>query len=119
MLYMTYQANPSRYATMPYRTCGRSGLKLPAVSLGLWHNFGDATPMENQRAMLRTAFDLGITHFDLANNYGPPTAAPRPILASTCGAISNPTATNSSSPAKRGGTCGPARTAQAAVPANI
>lgn len=72
MLHMTYQANPSRYATMPYRTCGRSGLKLPAVSLGLWHNFGDATPMETQRAMLRTAFDLGITHFDLANNYGPP-----------------------------------------------
>jgi L-glyceraldehyde 3-phosphate reductase len=69
---MTYQANPARYATMPYRTCGRSGLKLPAVSLGLWHNFGDATPMATQRAMLRTAFDLGITHFDLANNYGPP-----------------------------------------------
>jgi L-glyceraldehyde 3-phosphate reductase len=57
---------------MPYRTCGRSGLKLPAVSLGLWHNFGDSTPLETQRAMLRTAFDLGITHFDLANNYGPP-----------------------------------------------
>ena len=72
MHHMTYQANPNRYATMPYRTCGRSGLKLPAVSLGLWHNFGDATPMANQRAMLRTAFDLGITHFDLANNYGPP-----------------------------------------------
>jgi L-glyceraldehyde 3-phosphate reductase len=57
---------------MPYRTCGRSGLKLPAVSLGLWHNFGDNTPLATQRAMLRTAFDLGITHFDLANNYGPP-----------------------------------------------
>jgi L-glyceraldehyde 3-phosphate reductase len=57
---------------MPYRTCGRSGLKLPAVSLGLWHNFGDNTPLASQRAMLRTAFDLGITHFDLANNYGPP-----------------------------------------------
>ncbi len=72
MIVMNYQADPTRYATMPYRTCGRSGLKLPAVSLGLWHNFGDATPMETQRAMLRTAFDLGITHFDLANNYGPP-----------------------------------------------
>jgi L-glyceraldehyde 3-phosphate reductase len=69
---MTYHANPTRYDTMPYRTCGKSGLKLPAVSLGLWHNFGDATPMETQRQMLRTAFDLGITHFDLANNYGPP-----------------------------------------------
>ncbi|MFZ3084914.1 L-glyceraldehyde 3-phosphate reductase [Rhodoferax ferrireducens] len=69
---MTYYANPTRYDAMPYRNCGRSGLKLPAVSLGLWHNFGDATPMATQRAMLRTAFDLGITHFDLANNYGPP-----------------------------------------------
>jgi L-glyceraldehyde 3-phosphate reductase len=57
---------------MPYRTCGSSGLKLPAISLGLWHNFGDNTPLATQRAMLRTAFDLGITHFDLANNYGPP-----------------------------------------------
>ena len=69
---MTYHASPTRYDTMPYRTCGRSGLKLPAVSLGLWHNFGDNTPLATQRAMLRTAFDLGITHFDLANNYGPP-----------------------------------------------
>jgi L-glyceraldehyde 3-phosphate reductase len=70
---MTYPAAADRYdGRMPYRTCGRSGLKLPAVSLGLWHNFGDATPMETQRQMLRTAFDHGITHFDLANNYGPP-----------------------------------------------
>jgi len=69
---MTYSANPARYDSMLYRHCGRSGLKLPALSLGLWHNFGDATPMATQRAMLRTAFDLGITHFDLANNYGPP-----------------------------------------------
>ncbi len=69
---MNYQALPSRYDSLPYRVCGRSGLKLPAISLGLWHNFGDATPLETQRAMLRTAFDLGITHFDLANNYGPP-----------------------------------------------
>lgn len=68
-----YQANSDRYnGTMPYRQCGKSGLKLPAVSLGLWHNFGDATPFQAQRDMLRTAFDLGITHFDLANNYGPP-----------------------------------------------
>jgi L-glyceraldehyde 3-phosphate reductase len=69
---MNYHAKPTRYDSMPYRTCGKSGLKLPAVSLGLWHNFGDATPLQTQRDMLRTAFDLGITHFDLANNYGPP-----------------------------------------------
>jgi L-glyceraldehyde 3-phosphate reductase len=70
---MTYDADADRYdGRMPYRPCGRSGLKLPAVSLGLWHNFGDATPMATQRRMLRTAFDHGITHFDLANNYGPP-----------------------------------------------
>jgi L-glyceraldehyde 3-phosphate reductase len=69
---MPYLAQPERYSAMHYRHCGRSGLKLPAISLGLWHNFGTASPIENQRAMLRTAFDLGITHFDLANNYGPP-----------------------------------------------
>jgi L-glyceraldehyde 3-phosphate reductase len=57
---------------MPYPRCGRSGLLLPAISLGLWHNFGGVDPIENCRAMLRRAFDLGITHFDLANNYGPP-----------------------------------------------
>ena len=69
---MPYHAAPHRYDSMPYRSCGRSGLKLPAISLGLWHNFGDTTPMATQRQILRTAFDLGITHFDLANNYGPP-----------------------------------------------
>ncbi|WP_423127836.1 L-glyceraldehyde 3-phosphate reductase [Gaoshiqia sp. Z1-71] len=68
----TYQAEPNRYHTMPYKRCGRSGLKLPVVSLGLWHNFGGVDVFENGRAMLRRAFDLGITHFDLANNYGPP-----------------------------------------------
>ncbi|MEU4691857.1 L-glyceraldehyde 3-phosphate reductase [Actinoplanes sp. NPDC023714] len=62
----------SRYDTMEYRRSGRSGLKLPAISLGLWHNFGDDRPLETQRAILLRAFDLGITHFDLANNYGPP-----------------------------------------------
>jgi L-glyceraldehyde 3-phosphate reductase len=67
-----YTANTHRYDAMPYRPSGRSGLKLPSITLGLWHNFGDTTPMETQRAMLRTAFDAGITHFDLANNYGPP-----------------------------------------------
>jgi L-glyceraldehyde 3-phosphate reductase len=69
---MHYQANPDRYNAMAYRRCGNSGLKLPAITLGLWHNFGDATPFQTQRDMLRTAFDAGITHFDLANNYGPP-----------------------------------------------
>jgi L-glyceraldehyde 3-phosphate reductase len=69
---MTYVAAAGRYDSMPYRTCGHSGLRLPAITLGLWHNFGDTTPLETQRAMLRTAFDLGINHFDLANNYGPP-----------------------------------------------
>ncbi|MDD4888566.1 MAG: L-glyceraldehyde 3-phosphate reductase [Phycisphaerae bacterium] len=62
----------TRYQTMIYNRCGRSGLKLPAISLGLWHNFGGVDALENQRAILRRAFDLGITHFDLANNYGPP-----------------------------------------------
>lgn len=69
---MTYIAAPNRYERIPYRRVGRSGLVLPALSLGLWHNFGDATPLDTQRALLRTAFDLGINHFDLANNYGPP-----------------------------------------------
>ncbi|MFP5345740.1 MAG: L-glyceraldehyde 3-phosphate reductase [Actinomycetes bacterium] len=69
---MTYLPSASRYDTMLYRRCGRSGLDLPAISLGLWHNFGDDRPLDVQRAVLRRAFDLGVTHFDLANNYGPP-----------------------------------------------
>ena len=69
---MVYQANAARYQAMEYHRCGRSGLKLPAISLGLWHNFGDETLLETSRQLLRHAFDLGITHFDLANNYGPP-----------------------------------------------
>lgn len=72
---MSYQASPTRYQDMEYRRCGRSGLKLPAVSLGLWHNFGDATLYDNARGLIRCAFDRGITHFDLANNYGPPPGA--------------------------------------------
>ena len=73
-----YQASPSRYSALPYRRCGNSGLQLPAVSLGLWHNFGDTAQYANMRQMCRTAFDNGITHFDLANNYGPePGAAER------------------------------------------
>src|SRR5215471_20199550 len=69
---MTYVADAHRYESIPYRRCGRSGLLLPEVSLGLWQNFGDDRPIDTQRAILRRAFDLGITHFDLANNYGPP-----------------------------------------------
>lgn len=69
---MVYQASPTRYEQMQYRRCGHSGLKLPAVSLGLWHNFGDNAHFDNARTLIRHAFDQGITHFDLANNYGPP-----------------------------------------------
>jgi L-glyceraldehyde 3-phosphate reductase len=69
---VTYAPADDRYDQMPYRRTGRWGLKLPAISLGLWHNFGDDRPMDTQRAILRRAFDLGVTHFDLANNYGPP-----------------------------------------------
>lgn len=70
-----YQPSETRYDTMKYRRCGRSGVLLPLLSLGLWHNFGDITPFQTQQALLRTAFDHGITHFDLANNYGPPYGA--------------------------------------------
>jgi L-glyceraldehyde 3-phosphate reductase len=72
---MTYLAAADRYDSMTYRRCGRSGLKLPLLSLGFWHNFGDDRPMDTQRAIVRRAFDRGITHFDLANNYGPPYGA--------------------------------------------
>ena len=68
---MTYDAAPDRYDDkMPYRRCGRSGIKLPEISLGLWQNFGSDTPLDTQRAIILRAFDLGVTHFDLANNYG-------------------------------------------------
>ena len=70
-----YKPAVTRYQTMEYRRCGRSGLKLPLISLGLWQNFGDLSSYENSREMLKTAFDLGITHFDLANNNGPPPGA--------------------------------------------
>ena len=69
---MSYEPAEHRYDAMPYRRCGRSGLQLPAISLGLWNNFGDDCPLERQREILRRAFDLGVCHFDLANNYGPP-----------------------------------------------
>src|SRR5213082_1715359 len=70
--WQAYVPDDGRYDSMPYRRCGRSGLKLPAISLGLWQNFGSDRPLETGRAVLRRAFDLGVTHFDLANNYGPP-----------------------------------------------
>jgi L-glyceraldehyde 3-phosphate reductase len=69
---MTYLPSSERYKKMQYRRCGKSGIKLPAISLGLWHNFGHVDVMENYRKILHLAFDSGITHFDLANNYGPP-----------------------------------------------
>ena len=72
---MTYNPNPTRYDTMEYRRCGKSGLKLPLLSLGLWHNFGDTNSLDRMEILCRTAFDNGITHFDLANNYGPPAGA--------------------------------------------
>ena len=72
---MSYVPNPARYDTMEYRRCGRSGLQLPAISIGLWQNFGEVDALGNCRAILRMAFDAGITHFDLANNYGPPAGA--------------------------------------------
>ena len=75
MVGMDYLPAPDRYERSPYRRCGRSGIQLPAISLGLWNNFGDDKPLETQRAMVRRAFDRGICHFDLANNYGPPAGA--------------------------------------------
>ena len=100
---------------MPYRRCGRSGLQLPAVSLGLWQNFGDDRPLETSRAIVRRAFDLGITHFDLANNYGPPYGSAeenfgRMLAAGSAAA----TATSSSSRPRPATTCGRARTASGA-----
>jgi L-glyceraldehyde 3-phosphate reductase len=80
---MDYIADENRYGRMRYNRCGQRGLKLPAVSLGLWHNFGQTASLENARAMLRCAFDLGITHFDLANNYGPPPGSAE----ETCGRL--------------------------------
>src|SRR6202166_2079964 len=72
---MTYVAADDRYSKIPYRRSGRSGVLLPEISLGLWQNFGDGKPIEDQRAIIRRAFDLGVTHFDLANNYGPPSGS--------------------------------------------
>ena len=77
---MPYNAHSDRYASMRYNRSGRSGLKLPAISLGLWHNFGGVDVYEKSRAMVLAAFDMGITHFDLANNYGPPAGSAEEAL---------------------------------------
>jgi L-glyceraldehyde 3-phosphate reductase len=77
---MNYKANEGRYVDMPYNRSGKSGLKLPPISFGLWHNFGGVDLFENSRALARHAFDLGITHFDLANNYGPPTGSAEEVF---------------------------------------
>ena len=92
---MAYEADPTRYDRMPYRRCGRSGLLLPALSLGLWHNFGADRPFETSREIVRRAFDLGITHFDLANNYGPPSGSAEETFGRLLArATSRPTATS-------------------------
>ena len=92
---MTYVPDADRYdGRMPYRRTGRSGLLLPAISLGLWHNFGDDQPIDTQRAVLRRAFDLGVTHFDLANNYGPPYGSAEINFGGSCARTSRRTATS-------------------------
>ena len=98
---MGYTPKTDRYDGMTYCRCGRSGLKLPLLSLGLWHNFGGEHPLENSRAMLRRAFDLGITHFDLANNYGPPPGSAEETSGGSCAATSGPCATSWSSPRRQ------------------
>ena len=91
---MSYTAKGSRYEQMKYRRCGNSGLKLPLISLGLWHNFGEIDNYETCREILHTAFDNGITHFDLANNYGPPPGAAEACLGKYLKKILNLTAMN-------------------------
>lgn len=92
---MTYTPSSQRYDDMTYRRIGHSGLLLPIISLGLWHNFGEDTSLDSQRRMLRCAFDAGITHFDLANNYGHPTGRPSATSAGFSTAILFGTATSS------------------------
>lgn len=107
---MPYTANERRYEAMQYARCGKSGLKLPRVSLGLWHNFGSCDAFDNMRAMLRAAFDCGITHIDMANNYGPVPALPRRISAVFLKKTCVPTGMSWCFPAKRDIPCGPALT---------
>ena len=104
----------SRYEHMQYRRCGRSGLKLPAITFGLWQGHGEDRPFETSRAIVGRAFDLGVTHFDLANNYGPPRAPPRRRSGGSCGPTSGLTGTNSSSRQRPATTCGAARTVNGA-----
>jgi L-glyceraldehyde 3-phosphate reductase len=111
---MTYVADDNRYSVQPYRRCGRSGLDLPAVSLGFWHNFGDDKPLETQRAVMRRAFDLGVTHFDLANNYGPPYGAAESNAGQILRQDFAPYRDELVISSKAAGTCGPARTATSA-----
>ena len=113
-----YWPAADRYDGMTYRRGGRRGLQLPALSLGLWNHFGAAYSFENARALVRTAFDLGITHFDLANDYGPRPAPRKRLSVAFCNRISRSTATNSWSRPRRDTACGPVPTATA-VPANI
>ena len=101
-----YTPSAERYQQMTYRRCGRSGVKLPILSLGLWHNFGDKTPFETQQAMLRTAFDHGIVHFDLANNYGPPYGEAERNFGKHMDADWRPNGTSCSFPPRRDTTCG-------------
>ena len=109
-----YVPAPARYDRMHYRRCGRSGLHLPAVSLGLWWNFGHDRPLETSRAIVRRAFDLGITHFDLANNYGPPYGSAEETFGVLVEKDLGPTGTSSSSPRRPATTCGPGLTANGA-----
>lgn len=101
-----YVVIPARYSTLPYHRCGKSGLMLPAVSLGLWHNFGDTANFENMRLLCRTAFDNGITHFDLANNYGPEPGSAEKNFGRILKEDLAPTAMSSSSAPRRATPCG-------------
>lgn len=105
-LHAPYRAASDRYDAGRYRQVGTSGLYLPAISLGLWWNFGDNIPFDNQRALLRHAFDRGITHFDLANNYGPPYGSAETNFGRMMREDLAPIATSSSSLRKRATTCG-------------
>ena len=105
---MVYVASDTRYETMKYNRVGRSGLKLPAISLGLWHNFGGINNAENGRNMITRSFDLGITHFDLANNYGPPAGSAEQLFGQVLAQDLKP---YRDIPPKRGIICGPGRMA--------
>lgn len=117
MIAPVYSANEGRYDSMLYRRCGRSGIQIPAVALGLWHNFGSHSTMENVKAMAHYAFDNGICHFDLANNYGPEYGTAEENFGRPWRVPSVRTGMSSLSAQKPAGTCGPALTGTSA-PAN-